>query len=370
MKVSEPGEFVEPGRASPRNTGEHAMTHDPAHQMPEPTLGVTMLRPADGDALDAWIDRIDRDAAPADARQARVAGWMALVGHDPVSPAPADLSERTLQRIDEARQRERFAQQIAMLRRDVPGRGFGFQWRELATAAAVILIGLSLAIPVLDRGRADARRIACSSNFAAAGMGLNQYAQNHAGVMPRMLAEPGEAWWHVGEQVKPGQATRSNSAHLFVLVRTRHVKPQTLNCPDNPHAPRRVDADDPRGDWANAAAVSYSYQNQFTTEPIRLDRVPDLVVLADKNPLFMIRVHGLDFDSAAPPTSSSRFHARVGPGQNVLSAAGHVKFTASPVVNRRGQADNIWLLDSRPMQRTYTGNETPTDPDRDAFLVP
>lgn len=341
--------------------------------LPEPTLGVTMLRPDDCAALDAYIDSANREnpAALSDPRTARVVGWLALYEHDPVAAAPADLTQRTMQRITDMRQRHRFAQQIAMLRGDAPTRGLGFQWRELATTAAVILIGLSLAIPVLDRGRADARRIACNSNLAAAGLGFGLYAQDNAGVMPRREVRQGDAWFHVGEQVRPGQPVRSNPAHLYVLIHTRYVRPNVLNCPDNPNAATVTLAHvGQRQDWHSAAAVSYSYQNQFTPEPIRLDRAASLAVLADKNPLFAIKVHGLDFDSASPPTTSSRFHARLG-GQNVLAAAGHVTFTTSPIVTQPGAlSDNIWLLDSGPTQRTYTGNESPHTPDRDAFLVP
>ncbi len=346
------------------------MTDDHDNPLPEPATGLTMPRPADCAAIDACIEG---DGGVPDAlRQARAAGWLAVIGRDPVSPPATDLVQRTMQRLADARQRQRFAQQIAMLRRDAPARGFGFQWRELATTAAVILIGLSLAIPVLDRGRADARRIACSGNLAAAGMGLNQYASDHRGAMPRVLAQPGQDWWRVGETAAPGQPTRSNSAHLYVLVRTRYVKPNTLNCPDNTHAPRAAVGAIERHDWRDATAVSYSYQNQFTAEPIRLDRAPNLAVLADKNPLFVIQMQRLDFDSKLPPTASSRLHARVGPGQNILIAGGHVSFNASPVVTapQAPVPDNIWLPDSNPVQRTYTGNETPAVPDRDAFLVP
>lgn len=350
----------------------NAMPDDVDPMLPPPaTTGVTMPRPEDCAALDDCIDGGDATGLRAE-RAVRAAGWLAMWRHDPVADAPGDLVARTMARVADLRQQRRFAQQIAMMQRDASPRGWGFQWRELGTAAAVILIGLSLAIPVLDRTRADARRVACATNLAAAGMGLNQYAADHAGVMPRVLAQPGDPWWHVGEHTAVGQPTRSNSAHLYVLVRMRYVKPGSLNCPDNAQAPRQAAAvAQARRDWANAAAVSYSYQNQFTPQPIRLDRAPDLAVLADKNPLFVVRVHGPEFDSAAPRTQTSRFHVKVGPGQNVLTVSGNVVYEHSPVVTRsRRTPDNIWLLDEVNAPRTYTGRETPTAPDRDAFLVP
>lgn len=272
-----------------------------------------------------------------------------------------DLTARTLEAVNEQRQRQRFAQQVAIFAE--PRRTMGVGWRQVMTAAAVFLIGLSLLLPVLNKVDADAKRAQCASNLQAVGAGFGSFAEQHNGQMPRYDRQA-PAWWRVGQ----GDAQRpvaSNSANLYLLVRGGFVQADLLNCPANEHAPDRGEMTAQDFDYPNHQAVSFSYQNQ-SGQPIRFDQVAAVAILADKNPLFVIKpgrfATRVDLTTAAP----SVVHGKR--GQNVLVGNGSVTWTVRPFMAGAdgGEADNIWTLRG---VTTYTGDETPDDP-RDSFLVP
>ncbi len=119
-------------------------------------------------------------------------------------------------------------------------------------------------------------------------------------------------------------------------------------------------------DWHTYEQVSYSYQNQYTNEPVRSDLHPRMAVLADKNPLFTVRHGRLIFDRSKPLEASSHGHAHR--GQNILTLDGTVTWTVRPVVVSPDsqREDNIWLANDIDH---YEGNEQPGSAD-DSFLVP
>ena len=322
------------------------------------------LSPADAHLLDAMLThrlKLTPDTTTAETERARrLRGVMSLLDQYDVDAAPEDLVARTLTRIQEAKQRRRFAQQIQAL----GGRErIGFQWRELLTVAAVMMIAVSLLWPVLDRIRADARRVACANNLAIAGQAFGRYANDHNQALPRGRVRPGTVWWNVGAVPSdPDHHVGSNSAHLYILVRSRYIDAGTLQCPDNAGAVGHMSHS--MHDWPTAKAVSYSYQNQYTQKAIRLDQLPDMAILADKNPLSVKRSDrdaGLAYQSDMDPASPSNFHGRR--GQNILMPSGRVMWSTRPV---GPNGDNIWLIRG---VRTYEGVETPRESD-DSFLVP
>lgn len=327
---------------------------------PSPTLS-----PPDAQAVDCWLQAhtgsLDSESSSADpARQHRVASLLALLNHWPVEEPSPDLIDRTLAGIRQLDRQRRLAVQIQAL---AAGRSWSLAWRELAAVAAVVLIGLSLLWPVLAWTRQEARRLACQSRLGAAATALSNYAADHAGLMPRLATQPGLRWARVG--LPPGispSSEASNSANLLLLARTGYIHPADLSCPDNPYAPRNLD---PRAlDWPDARSVSYSYQNQFTSHPLRLDQVPTLAVLADKNPL--LAPHPADprrliLRMDLPASASSFFHRQR--GQNVLQAAGHVSWLTHPSLPND---DSIWTARDRPLQ---TLDEIPSGPD-DSMLIP
>jgi hypothetical protein len=113
--------------------------------------------------------------------------------------------------------------------------------------------------------------------------------------------------------------------------------------------------------------VSFSYQNQFGPRAVHINRHPNLVVLATKNPMFIIdkQTGKLTYCPTTPETAASRLHD--GRGQHLLFANGAVRWTRRPVVTYTdGREDAIYAAHQ---QSTYQGNELPASED-DSFLVP
>ena len=341
-----------------------------ASQPPIDAFNLKHLCDKDAQALDALLDKqsghLQLTQSEEDAkRQQKVQQLLALLDTLPANDADADddLVEKTMARVAAAKQRERFATQVQMLAE--PRRTLGVSFGQIAAAAVLMLVGASLLFPFLEQNRADANRIACNANLASAGMAFNQYAADFDSVLPRGQVHPGATWWNVGQQHHQGQTIQSNSAHLYILVRSGYLSADQLACPENVHAPLGKLTRD-HTDWDRPEAVSYSYQNQYTPQTIRVDLNPQLAVLADKNPLFVVRVGRMTFDNNAPETTPSRIHGNR--GQNVLRADGSATWTLRPMVSCPGTEgpDNIWM--ARGI-RHYTGTESPASPD-DSFLVP
>lgn len=313
-----------------------------------PAKSPVTLGPADAAAVDALLSGETGTCEPA--RMARVQAVLKLVSACP-APAPGDdLVARTLHRVARSKP---WSQRLEPLR----FASFPFSLAEFGAVAAMIIVGVSLTLPALVRHRGEARRVACQSNLALAGMALERYAADFAGYLPRGDVRPGSPWFNVG-QTHRGEPVESNSAHLYLLARHGYVNPQTLNCPENAHAPVRLARD--AYDWPSAEAVGFSYQNQYSARAIRVDDNPALAILADRNPLFVVRP-GEGIQQRGLQADSPSF-AHGGRGQNVLVGAGQADWKTRPVMPG---GDNIWLPRGR---FGFAGNETADF--NDSFLVP
>ncbi len=305
-----------------------------------------------------------------------LASVLALLDRDTASDVdvPEDLAARTLHAVQQARQRERFAQQIDMLRHGP--RTTGVSWKQVFSAAAVLLIGVSLLLPMMSKASHTGQQMACMSNMGLIGSAFNSYAADHAGVLPRGRSMPGSPWWNVGlpNAVTDDGTVFSNSAHLYTLVRAGYLEPGTLACKTNEFAPPDGQMTVSHLDFKTPLAVSYSYQNQFTLEPLRVDDAkPAFVVLADKNPLFIAKAGRIVFDDDTAPTTPSRLHG--GRGQNALSIDGHAQWTITPATPAEiGQPDEqpdvFWSVLGKRDDYRYTGEELPAGIASDTFLVP
>ncbi|MEM9753696.1 MAG: hypothetical protein AAF916_09970 [Planctomycetota bacterium] len=342
------------------------------------------LNEADAATLDAVMLAKQAGSAPlltaelADRREG-VEKVLALLDRD--TPAafeaagagPDDLAIRTMDAVRAARQRERFAQQIDMLRDGPPSAGVSF--RQIFSAAAILLLGVTLLLPMLQQSRNSAMQAACLSNLGLAGMAFNTYTADHAGVFPRAASVPGASWWNVGrpDAVTPDGKVQSNSAHLFLIVRGGYISADRLVCAGNAYADQSGPPLPHQFDWSSPLAISYSYQNQFTPQVLRADEAaPELAVLADKNPLFVPKGGRLVFDASTKITDASRQHG--GDGQNALRIDGAAAWTIAPnFAGSGGQTDRpdvFWAVQGKPADHRYTGRELPDGVNRDAFLVP
>jgi len=336
----------------------------------ESNIPLMPLGPEDVAVLDALLEARapggeadSLKAVPADRLDA-LCKVLALLDRCPAEEPSGDLTERTLAAVAEARQRLQFTQQIHALTGTRSGRG-RFQWLDLVAVAAIVLFTFTLVFPALERNRESARQIAGASNLAAAGAGMSNYAADHHGAAPRGKTAPGTSWIKVGStRTDSSQPIQSNSAHLYILVKRGYVSVSTLACPDNPNAPTTMPAD--AHDWASPQAVSFSYQNQYTRYLTKMDG-KRMAILADKNPLFVVRLNNeLTYNPDLPTDQPSFQHGQR--GQNVLFTDGSVQWTVRPILqlNHRSDEDNIWT--ARGI-KNYKGNEAPTDPG-DSHLVP
>ncbi|WP_432799062.1 hypothetical protein [Poriferisphaera sp. WC338] len=341
---------------------------------PEQPVEIRSLCPEDADALDAIIENrancSDLKLSDHDPQRAeQMASLLSILDAYPEEPAADDLAARTMAHIQQARQRERFAEQVQMLSQ--PARSLGVSWRQIVSAAAVFILGVSLLFPVLQHNRNESQRIAGQANLAGMGSAISQYANDNNLALPALSVNPGSIWWNVGQTSQNNQdqgAINSNSAHLYLLARHQYLKPEEMICPANVHAPVPGSMTTADHDWKTPQAVSFSYQNQYGRIRLRINHNPNMIILADKNPRFKINLdtNTLTFDPRTSPAAVSRAHQSR--GQNVLNLGGNVTWTTSSVVtypNLKKQ-DNIYNATGI---ETYTGTETPTE-EHDSFLVP
>ncbi len=319
------------------------------------------LSPDDRKALDALVeggydlDRVD----PADQPRADAA-WrtLRLLDHLPADATGDLLAERTIAAIENARRAEHASQHHAAIGGSAAGRPV--RWSEIGAVAAMLIIGLALALPMLARHRAAARQAACQSNLATAGFGFAGYAQENAGDLPAVKHQAGDPWFHHNTFDEVGN-THSNSAHFYLLIRQGHADTQDLACPANANA--MLHADQALRDWPNASARSFSFPNMFIRlKPTWQGRLT-IPVAVDRNPVFAAAS-----DANATRTAPSPNHAALG-GQNVLFNDGSVRWMLQPFLD---DGDNIWHIEAmtqgdRPIR--YKGTETPDD-GNDAFLIP
>lgn len=314
------------------------------------------LTPADQQALDALLEagfNLDAVAEPLRPRARRIGRLMGLLDALP-APEPGDLLvQRTLDALALVRKRER-----AMVNqsRGSEQRGLNIRLADLLGVAAMLLISLSVALPVLSHNQDKARQIACQTHLAQAGMGFGSYASDHGGALPAVAARSGDTWWDTNA-FNPDGSTRSNSAHYFHLIRTGYVKGSELSCPADPHTQRLTITLDMR-DWQNRQQIPFSYVNLFAQRKPTWSG-PTRVILVDRNPLFVTSEHT---QQPLPADALSPRHQKLGV-QNVLLNDGNVIAIDKPVLHD----DNIWHLKNHDGR--YKGTETPAD-DSDEFVVP
>ncbi len=296
--------------------------------------------------------RLKTDEAFSALRQ-DMANTLAAMDLAPQPEAPADLAERTMERI--------FRQTAAAgkaSRRDLTWRGIRptFSFRELATVASVILILSAIFIPSLRQSRRQRNAVLCASQVGQIGSALQTYANSYNGYLPVPYGSS-PRWLPA-----PGEPVSSNSTAMYRLVKLKIIEPVMFQCPSvgqNSFVILERMNDFPSGKY-----VHYSYQYSLGPgdlaihNPALKGSAGRMVILADMTPLF--RNGQFQPERVHDTTSSNHDHR----GQNVLYLDMHVNWanTASAGVGD----DNIFLVKG---VYDYKGTEAPQDPS-DTFLMP
>jgi prepilin-type N-terminal cleavage/methylation domain-containing protein/prepilin-type processing-associated H-X9-DG protein len=276
----------------------------------------------------------------------------------------------------------------------------GFSLIELLVVIGLLVILLSIFLPYAMKVRETEGRARCAENLRTIAAGLQKYAHDNKGLLPRVVYDPrhhpdgysaftGAASpdpFAAGTEVRPNDVTAS----LWLLVRAGLVQPSAFVCPSTSQIP------DPHGmaeckrrsNFSARGNLSYSYACPFSSALAYTlnDYLPaDFALLADRNPGKSASgsdVTGPPYD--APPMAIARAnsnnHGRA--GQNVLYADGHVSFQPTPYcgIGNLAVRDNIYTaLTPRPLKKGesppgagsgFVGRDIGPAWDHDSYLVP
>ena len=300
---------------------------------------------ADGRVLDALVES-DFAPAPFDGderlRAERIVALLNLLDQYPVEPIQGQgLVAETMLRIDEFEQSKRPRAFAGTSVDDERTRWFllGFNWQSTLTAAAAILILVSVTVPMLANVRATAVQRACLAGIGNVALGMSNYANAYDDSLPVFMASAPNGNW---------LGSRANSSNLFQLAKAGFATFDDLACPGNPGAvPAGVLAD--MDNWPSSASTSFSYQNVLTGQRPQWNTSPRMVILADKSPL-VEAAH--DRRQMSIDTLSSS-HRR---GQNALLSDGSGMWLDSAQFG----TDNIWVPDTCQTKSTLlVGDEMP-----------
>ena len=309
-----------PGRSLVDRTMEHVRA---VRGLTEDTLC-----PADAAALDALIAAeydLARVGEPLRERAGRLSTLGATLTGATQAARSADLVGRTFGLVMLAADRPvAKVEPVVLMPRA--------RWRDLVGAAAMLLVGASVVIPVMSASRQQQLRGGCAANLGSIASAMSSYASTYRDSLPVATASMGGGkWWDVG-----GAPEHSNSANLFTLARTGFAKVKDLACPGNACACENVPSPQAM-DWRSIEHVSYSYQIMFGEKRTGWLDPSRTAVLADRSPVILRALAG----EQAIPTENSPNHARR--GQSVLFCDGSVVWQNTPELVRGDHTDNIWL---------------------------
>ncbi|MBU0638963.1 MAG: DUF1559 domain-containing protein [Planctomycetes bacterium] len=229
--------------------------------------------------------------------------------------------------------------------------------RDIVAVAAMIVLAVGLGVPSLLHVRERNQRMGCSWNLAQLGRGMQAYAGAFSDSLPFAGWDQRSSWKPTGS---PGVETMPNRRHVYPLLLAGNVQPAWFVCPSRRDIPMAAEQVKHSNDFTESRNVSYAYQNMAGVRATLADG-PDLVVLADDNPLFDNGLPLFDLPRRLgltdPTMANSEAHR--GKGQNILTIGGHVKWTTRPDCGVAG--DNIWMLSNVTEYTGREGPETATD---------
>lgn len=284
------------------------------------------------------------------ARHDEMASALEALGRYELPRPPENLTERTLARVSALRRSEALLAGERTRRRAFAPT---FSFRELAALAAAIVLAVGIFVPSVRQARKLAQRSGCAANVGQIGTAVAHYANAHNDLLPGSPAN--EGFW----LPQPGQQRASNSAGLFLLVRSGYVACDLFQCPAAGGKSFEFKAG--MSDFPSGPTIGYSYQHSLSG-PLRRAELAQVaaekVILADENPIFA----GGVFHAERLARTASGNHD--GDGQNVLRLNMQVVWTTDCLVGFGG--DNIFLAQG---VTNYTGNEKPSSK-ADTFLLP
>lgn len=295
-----------------------------------------VLSSDDEEALDALVNANFNPARVAFSLRARAGVIDAM--RDLVTQTPAYKGDRAalIDRTMAAVMEERASAPIPIERGRSGAVGGGFRMADIASVAAVLVLGGSALFPVLTSWNTRREKTACVANLGGVAGALGQYSNDFAGSLPVASASTaGDLWWDVGQGVD-----RSNSANLFSLRRNKYTTLDHLACNGNPTAARNLPQE--AVDWRNLDEVSYSYYVMFAHQrpnwhtpnvQSTIAQPAKTVVLTDASPVIRRALRG----ETIYINENSPNHA--GTGQWAVRADGSAVWMQTP----HNDGDNIWL---------------------------
>jgi hypothetical protein len=288
-------------------------------------------------------------------------------------PCPDELAERTIQRLKEQARLQAGTGPLGELLPEtgtVPLRvPFWRNWAEVAVAAAVLVLFVSLLFPAFGHVRQIQWLHQCQSNLAGIYAGTASYMADHNGQLPMVATTPGSPWWKVGVQ---GPENYSNTRRAWLLVRNGYLPPDIFIC-----AARRQAAPAGAGtldvtsydDFPSRSFIHFSVRiDGPQSATVNLGR--SKVLLADLNPL----AEALPENPFAPlnielcdALLKSNIRNHNGRGQNVLLGDGSVEFTRTR--HTRASDDDIYTSQAMTCGCKLAGNERPAS-ESDNFVAP
>lgn len=292
-----------------------------------------------------------------------------------LEPCPNELAERTIMLLKEQARmvsgRDRLRRLIAGEQvRTVPVRvPFWRNWSEVVTAAAVVVLFLSVLLPTLGLSRHKYWQHQCQAQLGGISDGLAGYVADHDGRLPTVAMTPGAPWWKVGY---PGRENYSNTRRGWLLVQGHYVAPERFLCParrEDTKADFKTLQVDRYNDFPGRAYIHFSIRIS-QPQAIEGNLMQKRALLADLNPVSEMFPQDLSAPCSVElcqklMTSNSRNHR--GKGQNVLMYDGSVVFVRtrrSPV-----SEDDIYTLQGMSCGQKVNGCEVPAS-ENDTFLAP
>lgn len=295
-----------------------------------------------------------------------------------VEPCPDELTDRLFERIAELSQasssQNRLEELLAAERSGIRTIKIPLwrNWSEVVTAAAVIVLFVSVLFPAIGSMRQRYWQAGCGTHMGGIYEGLRQYVSDHDGLLPAVAMTPGSPWWKVGYQ---GKENHSNTRGPWLLVRGDYVQPDRFFCPG-----RRVEHQvsfegftiQNFNDFPSQAYIHFSVRIGCPTSSER-GLAQKRVLMADRNPLGEMLPSGpsshevsLCFQLCEKVITSNSSNHRYR-GQNALLYDGSVEFTRKRYTSI--SEDDIYILNDMSCGSEIRGCEFPAS-DADIFLVP